>query len=87
MSGGGLDPTTAVSISVLVIILAAVWKLSSQLSRIEEKLEATAHGLRDLSGLPLAVGKLEARIEALEGDFRDLWDEVHASNRRREEHR
>ena len=63
-----IDGATAVSVSLVLGVLAAAWRLSGQLSRIEERLKQ----LDGLLTLPEKFGRLETRVETLENEVKTL---------------
>jgi hypothetical protein len=64
-----IDATSMVSVGMLVVVIGAVWRLSSLLSRIDEKLKRALEELAVLAPLPGKVALLEQRMERAEDDI------------------
>lgn len=67
-----IEATTAVSISLLVIVVGAGWRLSGQLARIETRLSE----LSKLDSLPERFGRVEQKIDGMEREMEALWKEL-----------
>lgn len=72
--GTQIDMTSLVSVSVLIVVLGAAWRLSSLLSRIDERIRQALAELEKLSSLPGKVAVLEQRISRIEAEMGELWD-------------
>jgi hypothetical protein len=64
-----IDATSMVSVGMLIVVIGAVWRLSSLLSRIDEKLKRALEELAVLAPLPGKVALLEQRMERAEDDI------------------
>jgi hypothetical protein len=64
-----IDATSMLSVGMLVVVIGAVWRLSSLLSRIDEKLKRALEELAVLAPLPGKVALLEQRMERAEDDI------------------
>jgi hypothetical protein len=64
-----IDATSMVSVGMLVVVIGAVWRLSSLLSRIDEKLKRALEELAVLAPLPGKVALLEQRMARAEDDI------------------
>jgi hypothetical protein len=68
------DMTSVVSVSVLIVVLGAAWRLSSLLSRIDERLRQALAELEKLSAIPGKVALLEQRMTQMESEVGELWE-------------
>ena len=73
----GIDPTTTVSVAVIIVVLGAAWKLSSQLTRIEITLDTATTKLAALARLPELFGRIEQRVDHIETEVEQIKIELH----------
>lgn len=80
-----IEPTTAVSLAVLFVLLGAGWKLSAQLNVLVARVDAVREQIAKLDSLPERFGRMETRVEGIERELESLWREISA--RREKENR
>jgi hypothetical protein len=81
----GIDTTSMVSIGVLVVVVGAAIRVTSLLSRIDERLRRALEELSLLAPIPGKVALLEQRVSRTEADVDELWATHRAGDGRRRE--
>lgn len=73
-----LNANSAISIGLMLSILAGAIYLSRAMTRTEEQLRQINEKLSNLSGLPDRVKTLENQIGNLQNDLNNLWESFRA---------
>lgn len=71
-----IEPTTAVSFAVLIVVLSAGWKLSAQITTLITRVDAMREQIAKLDSLPERFGRMETRVETMEREIESLWKEI-----------
>lgn len=79
------DTTSMVSVGVLIVVVGAAIRVSSLLSRIDERLKRALEELSVLAPIPGKVALLEQRTSRNESDLDELWAIHRAGEGRRRE--
>lgn len=76
-----LNANSAISIGLMISILAAAVYLSRSLTRTEEQLKQINEKLTDLGKLPARMVIVENQLQNLETDVNNLWEAFRATRR------